>query len=255
MTRFTRKPRAPKIREPRPPRELRDRRTTRLRLPHRKPRTRASRPLPAGTLPNVLRVPRMIALVAIAVLTSLATAVSLAESYRGLYSWALAHGLPVLWAAAWPVMIDVFLAVGELTLFVSIIDGWRGRERFGAWAVTLTGLAASVGGNVGHITTTDLDSRATAAVPPIAAAPAIGLGLGVLKRIADKHRETPAEPDPLTQIAQDAEEAARIALAATVAAGNPLSQRQIMTRFALSREQERKVREAVTTGANGHTPQ
>ena len=253
MTRFTRKPRAPKIREPRPPRTKRDRRSIRIRLPHRKPRNRTARPLPAGTLPTVLRVPRMIALLAIAVLTSLATAVSLAESYRGLYSWALAHGLPVLWAAAWPVMIDVFLAVGELTLFVSIIDGWRGRSRFGAWAVTLTGLAASVGGNVGHITTTDLNSRATAAVPPIAAAAAIGLGLGVLKRIADKHRETPAAE--LDVVAHDAEQAARIALAATVAAGNPLSQRQIMTRFGLNREQERKVREAVTTGANGHNPQ
>jgi uncharacterized protein DUF2637 len=254
MTGFKRKPRAPKIREPRAAK--RDRRKIRLGLPRRKPQNRVARALPAGTLPAVLRVPRMIALLAIAVLTSLATAVSLAESYRGLYSWALAHGLPVLWAAAWPVMIDVFLAVGELTLFVSIIDGWRGRSRFGAWAVTLTGLAASVGGNVGHITTTDLNSRGTAAVPPIAAAAAIGLGLGVLKRIADKHRETAsAEPDGVAQVAHDSEHAARIALAATVAAGNPLSQRQIMTRFGLSREQERKAREAVTTGANGHTPQ
>jgi hypothetical protein len=35
----------------------------------------------------------------------------------------------------------------------------------------------------------------------------------------------------LVQVAADAESAARIALAASMAAGNPISQRQLMTRF------------------------
>jgi hypothetical protein len=56
----------------------------------------------------------------------------------------------------------------------------------------------------------------------------------------------------LAQVAPDAESAARLALAASVAAGNPISQRQLMTRFGLTRTAERKVRQAVAAQANGH---
>jgi hypothetical protein len=59
-------------------------------------------------------------------------------------------------------------------------------------------------------------------------------------------------PPTAAQVAPDAESAARTALAASVAAGNPLSQRQLMTRFGLTRTAERKVRQAVTAASNGH---
>ena len=51
----------------------------------------------------------------------------------------------------------------------------------------------------------------------------------------------------------DAEQAAHHALAATIAAGNPLSQRQLMARFGLTRAQESAVRQAVTARANGNS--
>ena len=50
----------------------------------------------------------------------------------------------------------------------------------------------------------------------------------------------------------DAEHGARLAIAASMAAGNPLSQRQVMTRFGISRAAERKVRALVLSEANGH---
>jgi hypothetical protein len=50
----------------------------------------------------------------------------------------------------------------------------------------------------------------------------------------------------------DALEAARAAFAASVAASNPISQRQLMTRFGLTRTQERKVRQSVLAQSNGH---
>ena len=57
----------------------------------------------------------------------------------------------------------------------------------------------------------------------------------------------------LTQTAPaDSEHAARLALAASVAAGNPISQRQMMARFGLTRTVERKVRASVLAGSNGH---
>jgi len=200
---------------------------------------------------GVLRVPRRAALAAIAGLVAAASLVSFAESYRGLWLWAHGHGLSGAWAAAWPLQVDVFIAVGELALFVALADRWASRSRAAAWAVTLAGLAVSVGGNVGHVASSALSARVTAAVPPLAAAASLAVGLGVLKRVVEHHHRA-AAIQPSAAVAADAESAARVALAASVAAGNPLSQRAVMTRFGLTRTAERKVRQAVTAAANGH---
>ncbi len=136
---------------------------------------------------GILRVPRRGALAAIAVLVAAASAVSFAESYRGLYDWSAEHGLSGPWAVIWPLQVDVFIAVGELALFVALADAWARRSRIGAWAVTLAGLAVSVAGNVGHVTGHTIADRATAAVPPLAAAAALAVGLGVLKRVVEAH--------------------------------------------------------------------
>jgi len=50
----------------------------------------------------------------------------------------------------------------------------------------------------------------------------------------------------------DAQSAAAAALARTVAAGNALSQRQLMTQFRLSRREESIVRQSVLADSNGH---
>jgi len=56
------------------------------------------------------------------------------------------------------------------------------------WIVTLGGLAVSVAGNIGHVAGSSLTSRATAAVPPLAASAAMAVGLGVLKRVVSARR-------------------------------------------------------------------
>jgi Protein of unknown function (DUF2637) len=126
---------------------------------------------------------RKAALAAITVLVAAATSASFAESYRALYEWAARHGLHGVWAVAWPLQVDVFIGVGELALFVGLADQWRRRDRVAAWTVTLLGLAVSVAGNVGHVSAAGWTSRLTAAVPPLAAAAALAVGLGVLKRV------------------------------------------------------------------------
>jgi len=45
----------------------------------------------------------------------------------------------------------VFLAIGELALYVAYLDGWPARQRVSPWVTALTGLAVSVAGNIGHI--------------------------------------------------------------------------------------------------------
>jgi hypothetical protein len=146
---------------------------------------------------GILRAPRTAALIVIAGLVAAASLVSFCESFRGLYLWAGEHGLSGLWAAAWPLQIDTFIGVGELALFVALADSWPARSRAAAWTVTVIGLAVSVAGNVGHITGHDLASRVTAAVPPLAAAAALAVGLGVLKRtVAVYGSRTSAQPEP-----------------------------------------------------------
>ena len=130
-----------------------------------------------------LRRPRGAALACITILIAASTVASFAESYRALYEWALHHGLAGVWAAGFPLQVDVFVAVGELALFVALADAWAVRSRLAAWTVTLAGLAVSVAGNVGHVASAALTARLTAAIPPLAAAAALAVGLEVLKPV------------------------------------------------------------------------
>jgi hypothetical protein len=203
---------------------------------------------------GILRGARRVALAVIAVILAAASLVSLAESYRGLYDWAHGHGLPGLWAAAWPLMVDTFLVVGELALFVALVDRWPPRSRVPAWAITIAGLAVSVAGNIGHVRGHDMLVHATAAVPPLAAASALAVGLGVLKRVVERHHQGDV-PGAVPSVPTDAQSAAVAALRATMAAGNPLSGRQLESRFGLTRAEATKVRQLVAAEANGQAPE
>jgi hypothetical protein len=129
---------------------------------------------------------RRAALYAIGVIAMLASANALAHSYAGLYDWAVHHRLSGWQAKSWPAEIDVFLAVGELALYVAYLDGWPVRQRIWPWITALTGLAVSIAGNVGHIQAVPghpviLADRLTAATSPIAAFAGLSVGLLVLK--------------------------------------------------------------------------
>ena len=129
---------------------------------------------------------RRAALYAIGTIAILASLNALAHSYAGLYDWAGHHRLSGWQAMSWPAEIDVFLAVGELALYVAYLDGWPARQRVWPWATVLVGLAVSVAGNVGHIQaepgrTVILADRLTAATSPVAAFAGLAIGLLVLK--------------------------------------------------------------------------
>jgi len=129
---------------------------------------------------------RRAALYAIGVIAILASANALAHSYAGLYDWAVHHRLTGWQAMSWPAEIDVFLAVGELALYVAYLDGWAARQRIWPWATALIGLAVSVAGNIGHIQAQSgqpviLADRLTAATSPVAAFAGLAIGLLVLK--------------------------------------------------------------------------
>jgi hypothetical protein len=210
---------------------------------------------------GVLRIARVIALGLATVIVVAASAAAFAESYRALWLWALRHGLAGFWADVFALQVDSFIAVGELALFVALIDQWKARARAFPWLVTLGGLAVSVAANVGHVAGADLATRATAAVPPVAAASALAVGLGILKRVVTARRAPAATvpasgPDVVSAPPPgDAESAAEASLRATLAAGNPWSLNQLSAQFSLTRAQATRVRSRVLAGANGHRPE
>jgi hypothetical protein len=129
---------------------------------------------------------RRAALYAIGAIAILASANALAHSYAGLYDWAIHHRLSGWQAKSWPAEIDVFLAIGELALYIAYLDGWPARQRIWPWATALTGLTVSIAGNIGHIQPEPghpviLADRLTAATSPVAAFAGLTVGLLVLK--------------------------------------------------------------------------
>ncbi|WP_169809242.1 DUF2637 domain-containing protein [Actinomadura chibensis] len=145
-----------------------------------------------------------IAFMAAAVLT--ATAGGFAQSYAGLYHWAMEHGLRGWKAESFPLLVDLFIIVGELGLFLLAIDAFVLRRRallswldfFLPLTIALAGWTASLVFNVGHVGNKTFSYQATAAVPPIVSM----LGLFVLLRTLHRYvarddeeeQRKPAEP-------------------------------------------------------------
>ncbi|WP_131732573.1 DUF2637 domain-containing protein [Actinomadura formosensis] len=146
-----------------------------------------------------------IAFMAAAVLT--ATAGGFAQSYAGLYHWALEHGLRGWKAESFPLLVDLFIIVGELGLFLLAIDAFVLRRRtLLSWldfclplTIALAGWTASLIFNVGHVGHKTFSYQATAAVPPIVSM----LGLFVLLRTLHRYvsqefekEEKAKQPEP-----------------------------------------------------------
>lgn len=158
--------------------------------------------------PGVLRAARATALWLIAAAITAADAVSFWQSYRGLFDWFHGHGFSLANAIVGPLMVDTFLAVGELTVFVLTVP-WPGRPAFGwkarvpAWLITCAGLVASIAGNVGHtwahgqLFAAPVATMVTSAVPPIAAASALAVGLGLLKKLTVTAHKPVAPQSPV----------------------------------------------------------
>ncbi|GEM_PF-2326444 len=130
-----------------------------------------------------------VAVMAAAVLT--ATASGFAQSYAGLYHWALDHGLSGWKAQSFPLLVDLFIIVGELGLFLLAIDAYViHRRNMLSWldfclplTIAMAGWTASLIFNVGHVGTAKFSYQATAAVPPIVSM----LGLFVLLRTLHRY--------------------------------------------------------------------
>lgn len=149
-----------------------------------------------------------VGLMATAVLT--ATGGGFAQSYAGLYEWAVEHGLTGWKASSFPLLVDLFIIVGELGLFLLALDAYAIKKSLLSWMdfmlpffIAMAGWTASLIFNVGHVLNREFSYQATAAVPPIVSM----LGLFVLLRtlhryIASQAAQEDLEPAPALALQQ-----------------------------------------------------
>src|ERR1700730_3455215 len=136
-------------------------------------KTHGSTPMSAASKARALTRWGAVSLMATAVLT--ATGGGFAQSYAGLYHWALEHGLHGWKAESFPLLVDLFIIVGELGLFLLALDAFvLHRRELMSWLdfclpmfIALAGWTASLIFNVGHVVQREFSYQVTAAVPPI----------------------------------------------------------------------------------------
>jgi hypothetical protein len=158
---------------------------------------------------NAVRVVTVIVMIAI---VAIATADGFAQSYSGLYEWAELHKLSGWKADSFPLLVDLFILVGELGLFLLALDGYRLRKRsLLSWtdlafpaAVAAAGWGVSLWFNVNHIPNATTEDKVTAGVPPVAAMVGLFIMLRTVHRymaqLEDQEKTPEPAPEPMPEI-------------------------------------------------------
>jgi hypothetical protein len=177
----------------------------------------------------------------------LVAAIAAVVSFIHIEDLAMTHGQTQIAAWLLPVSVDGTVAAASLSMLWAARSGlstpWLAR------CMLTLGVLATLAANIGYGAPYGLSGELLSGWPAVAFVGSVEMVLSMVRRA----RTVTEPPGAVTQIAPaDAQHAAQLALAAAVAAGNPISQRQMMTRFGLSRAAERKVRQAVLAASNGH---
>ena len=183
------------------------------------------------------------------ILASGVAAIAAVVSYSHIRDLGRAYGGDVTASCLLPLSVDLLILVGELMLLhESDTAGHRFRP---GWVLVVSGIAATMAANV----TFGAQFGAVGAV--IWGWPAYSFVLVAWGMVAMvKRAREPQEPGAVPSVVPTgAENAAVMALRATLAAGNPYSANQLADKFSLTRAQVTKIRQQVLAGSNGHQPQ
>ncbi len=179
----------------------------------------------------------------------LVAAIAAVVSFIHIEHLAVTHGQTQLAAWLLPVSVDGTVAAASLSMLWAARSGlptpWLAR------CMLTLGVLATLGANIGYGAPYGLSGELLSGWPAVAFVGSVEMVLSMVRR-SRAVPELPAVTVPPQTAPADSRHAARLALAASVAAGNPISQRQLMTRFGLTRTAERKVRQEVLAGSNGH---
>jgi len=193
---------------------------------------------------------RLIRLSTAAVVTAVASFAAVV-SYSHIYDLGRVHGQAGTAARLLPLSVDGLILAASLVMLHEVRNKRPAPPlaRFALWL----GIAATLGANAAYGAPFGPLGVIVSTWPAVSFVLAVEVAIGMVHR-ARKQGAGLVSPvsGPAPAVAADAESAARAALAASAAAGNPLSQRQLMTRFGLTRTTERKVRQAVLAESNGH---
>jgi Protein of unknown function (DUF2637) len=180
-------------------------------------------------------------------LASGVAAIAAIVSYSHIYDLGRAHGGSGVAARLLPLSVDMLILAGELMLLHEA-DA-KGRRFPLGWLLVWSGILATLAANVTY------GAQYGALGALIWGWPAYSFILAAAGMVAIVKRSASVPPPAdavLPVVPADAQSAALAALRATLAAGNPLSGRQLEARFGLSRAAAARVRELVTAEQNGH---
>lgn len=179
-------------------------------------------------------------------LSSVVALIAATVSYSHIYALARSHGGNVTDARLLPLSVDALILVGEVML---LHQADRKGERFIlGWVLISSGIAATLTANVAFGAQFGLFGALLWGWPAYSF---ILVAAGMVS-IAKRSQPRQASSEMYAFIPADAIQAAEASLRATLAAGNPLSQRQLSERFGISRADAKSVHALVLGESNGH---
>jgi len=193
----------------------------------------------------------------------LVAAIAAVISYLHIEHLALTHGQTVLAAMLLPLSIDGTVAAASLVLLRAARAGlsapWLAQAMLGLAVV------ATLAANVAYGAHFGMAGALLSGWPAVAFIGSAEMALGMTRRARAGTTPTPHGPAlaPIpdeapgtvsSPVPTSAENAAVMALRATLAAGNPYSNNQLADKFGLTRAQVTKVRQLASAEMNGHPP-
>lgn len=162
------------------------------------------------------------------------------------------NGEPGAIGKLYPAAIDGLIIAASMVLLDAARHG-EAAPRL-AWWLLGSGIAVTFAANVTFGAESGLAGALWAAWPAAAFVGCYELVLLLVRASARRANPTCHEafPSPLPNAAEAAAEAS---LRATLAAGNPWTQNQLVTNFRLTRAEATKLRTRVLAGSNGHVPE
>lgn len=144
------------------------------------------------------RIAHTVSVVLMGVGVLVATADGFAQSYAGLHKWATEQGLKGWKADTFPLLVDLFILVGEIGLFALALEGHRLTRKGLSWldmalpfGLAVAGWGVSLAFNVGAVH--GWEQQVTAAVAPIASMLGLLVLLRTVHRLIARTPQAPAE--------------------------------------------------------------
>jgi hypothetical protein len=172
-------------------------------------------------------------------------------SYSHIYDLGRLHGGSGAPGRLLPFSVDMLIVVGELMLLHEADE--NGHRFWLGWVLVSSGILATMAANLVYGARYGITGALIWGWPAYSFVLVAAWMISVMKRAARRQGSAPPGAVP-SDVPGDAETAAMASLRATLAAGNPWSNNQLIERFGLTRGQAAKVRQQVTAQANGHQP-